>query len=153
MKVPYYRQSTDYNCAPATLKMALEYVGINKSEKELAKELKTTPEEGTDYRNIINFVKKSGLFFYEKSNSTLEELENLIRNNYPVIVSFVEPIHEEDHFALVVGIEDCEVILNDPWNGEGFKILKGDFEERWHDAENKPRRWMMVIAKEKIRLA
>ena len=36
LDVPYFRQEKWYNCGPACLRMALSYLGINKSEEEVA---------------------------------------------------------------------------------------------------------------------
>lgn len=152
MKIPYHRQSTGYNCAPASLQMLLEFFGVYKSQKELAKKLKTTAKDGTGHERIIDFVAKHGFFCYASDNSTLEEIKGFIKRGYPVLVNFIEPSDEEGHYALIVGINKNEIILNDPWNGRGFKISKADFKKRWRDSKNKYKQWMMVISRENFNL-
>lgn len=51
-------QENSYYCVPACLQMVLKYKGINKTQSELAKELKTDPVTGTEYLNLAEIANK-----------------------------------------------------------------------------------------------
>ncbi|MCR4334590.1 MAG: C39 family peptidase [Patescibacteria group bacterium] len=152
MKIPYRSQNNHFYCAPASLQMLFEFFGVYKTQNDIAKKLNTNPQKGTEDKSIIDFVTKQGFFCYVNQDSTLEEIDDFIKKGHPVIVNFIEPSQDEGHYALVVGMDEEEIILNDPWNGKGFKMTKKDFKKRWHNSDNRSKRWMMVISRENFNL-
>lgn len=52
LSVPQSIQENNYFCVPACLQMVLRYHGIEKSQSQLANELKTSPKTGTEYIDL-----------------------------------------------------------------------------------------------------
>lgn len=121
-------------------------------EKTLVKELGTSEEYGVKNGSIANFLTKQGFFCYANIDATIEEIKNFLEKGLPVIVNFIEPSMQMGHFALVVGFENDELILNDPWNGEGFRLTIKDFERSWVGEDIKVSKWLLVASKEDLRL-
>jgi predicted double-glycine peptidase len=152
IQVPFYKQDTDYTCGPASLQMVFSFFGSFKSEGELARNLLTNSDAGTTHQNMIDGAVRNGFFCYVNNSSVFSELKNFISKGLPVIVDFIEPTDEEPHYAVVTGVSNRKVILNDPANGKGFELNETDFLSRWHDGSTHSERWMMVISKEDLEL-
>ena len=150
IKVPFYKQEADYTCGPASLQMVLSFLGIHKSEYELIKQARTSKKGGTRHKWMIDVARKEGFYCYVNNNSTLEEIRHFINLELPVIINYIEPTNNEGHYAVVIGFEGGEIIMNDPWNGVGFRMMVDDFLPRWHGESPsiKNKRWMMVISKD-----
>ncbi len=154
IKIPYYKQEKDYTCGPAVLRMVFEFFGITKSEKWLRKKMgvtsKITSKKGTPHRELIRIATEEGFHCYVNSNSDIFEIIHFLRLKLPVIVDFLEPAGEEGHYAVVSHVSRFfgpTVYLNDPYNGEGFKLSEKEFISRWQDPLTKSKRWIMVLAK------
>ncbi|MDP2704742.1 MAG: cysteine peptidase family C39 domain-containing protein, partial [bacterium] len=135
MKVPYHKQSETFTCAPASLKMVFEYFGRHISEQELADELKTDKKNGTRNNKIIKTAVEHGFFCYANNDSEIGEIESFLKKGLPVIVNYIEPSNDEGHYAVVVGLSDDYLFLNDPWNGKKFEISREEFLKRWKDSD------------------
>lgn len=145
LAVPFYKQDTNYTCGPVALQMVLDFFGVFKSEEKLTKMAKTNEKEGTSHRNILRTARKSGFVCYSKSNAKIAEIKEIISTKLPVIVNYIEPADDWGHYAVVVGIKKDTLILNDPWNGEGFEISEEEFLHRWRSGDGRAIRWMMII--------
>lgn len=145
LKVPFYKQETDYTCAAACIKMLLENIGIIYSEKELALELKTDPSTGVKNFHIIEFIEKIGLKCQFSTNSKIIHITDLLNKKIPVMVNWVEPQDDDGHFSIITGLTDTSLILNDPWHGQDFEIDIQEFENRWFDSSKTINRWMFFI--------
>ncbi|MEK9182294.1 MAG: peptidase C39 family protein [Patescibacteria group bacterium] len=154
LKIPFYKQDTDHTCGPASLQMALSFLGDFKSEKKLSEEAHTNHDVGTKHNAMIETARKEGFYCYVNNDSSLNEISNFLAEGLPVIIHFAEPQAEEEHYAVVVGFEKGEIILNDPWNGKNFKMGKKDFLSRWHGAQGNHQyiKWAMVISDEDFKL-
>ena len=53
-------KSSPAHCGPGVMKMILGYYGIERTEKELAKELKWNEKDGVTTQNIIKTAKNTG---------------------------------------------------------------------------------------------
>lgn len=133
LKVPYHKQETIYYCGPACLQMVFEFFGLKKSQKEIAKEGKTTEKRGTPHKNMIHVVLKNRFYCYVNNESTLHEVKHFIDLGIPVIVNYLEASRDEIHYAIITGYEKDYIILNDPWNGKNLKLTNNFFRERWFD--------------------
>jgi predicted double-glycine peptidase len=65
----------------------------------------------------------------------------------PVIVNYIESDNDDGHYAVVIGEEGENLIMNDPWHGKEFKIDKTDFESRWKSEDGQHIKWIMVVSK------
>lgn len=149
IKLKLFKQSKGY-CGPASLKMVLSAYGINKSENYLAKLTKSTRTGGCDEENIVKVAKEFGFKGYVKQNSSMKELEKLVKQNIPVIVDWFSP-EEAGHYSVVVELDKKHIYLADPHFGEIKKHKIDWFEERWFDLPFHPKgpikKEMIVIYK------
>ncbi|MGN0732898.1 MAG: C39 family peptidase [Emergencia sp.] len=54
MDVPIYKQSNSYYCGPASVRMTLKYLGVRKTQSDLASQMGTTAADGTYVYQIAN---------------------------------------------------------------------------------------------------
>jgi ABC-type bacteriocin/lantibiotic exporter with double-glycine peptidase domain len=146
LKTPYYKQSLDFSCGPTSAKMVLEYYGIRVKVKELWKEAKLN-ENGTTKKNLVKLFRKYDFIVKIRRYRDIERIKRALLKSRPVIVNFIEPSNEEGHFAVVVGFDKKNILLNDPWNGPYFKIEKKEFLERW----KKRNCWMIIVKKKRVK--
>lgn len=131
LKVPFHKQSKVYTCAPACLRMVLDYWGIKKDEEELS-DLCNTNWRGTSVRNLVEGAKKLG-FKAKWDSLKLEKIKELVNQDIPVIVYVdAEPLTGEkgSHANVVTAIGEEEVTVLDPILGEKSYPLN-KFEEAW----------------------
>jgi predicted double-glycine peptidase len=139
IKIPYFKQDTNYSCGAASVQMILRFFGIIKSEEDLIKELKTEKEDGTSHEEIIKIIRQNNLFCYVNDNSNFDEIKMYLNKNLPVLVNYIETDDDEGHYAVVVGINEEKIILNDPWHGEDFELNISKFENRWQNSKRHER--------------
>ncbi len=144
--VPDTRQSANYSCGATALQAVLDYWGIDIEEDELMALLNTSPDFGTDERDIVRVAQQMGLEAEIKDNITLEDLEKSINEGVPVIIdcqswrgsSYSNKSWTDDwydgHYMVVIGIDENNVYLEDPYTlgSRGF-IPRNEFLERWHN--------------------
>ncbi|MFH1065097.1 MAG: cysteine peptidase family C39 domain-containing protein [Nanoarchaeota archaeon] len=107
-------KSSPAHCGPGVFKMILGYYGIERTEKELAKELKWNERDGVTARNIIKAAKKYGLEGFIKDNSSIKDIRHyVLEKKIPVIVEWF--LEDEGHFCVVVGIDKNNIYLMDPF--------------------------------------
>ena len=154
LKIPFYQQDTDHTCGPASLQMVLSFLGDFKSEKKLSEEAHTNHDIGTRHDAMIETARKEGFYCYVNNDSSWDEIKNFLALGLPVIIHFAEPQTEEGHYAVVVGFEKGEIILNDPWNGKNFTMKKKEFLPRWRGTQgnHQYKKWIMIISKNDFNL-
>jgi len=151
LKVPYFKQNTLYTCGPTSLLMVFSYYGIQASEDLLAKELDTNSDIGTKHSKMIEGVRRYGLHCYVNDQSTLQEIGYLLGYKVPVIIRFVEPAGNEDHYGVVVGFNRFFVTIHDPWSGANQRYTHKSFNERWRcDQIGTCAQWLMAVSKESL---
>lgn len=128
-------------CGPASLKMVLEYWGIDKSEKEIA-DLRAEPEShNTTDQDIKNIAESFGLKVEIKNNSSFDEISIWLEKEAPVIVDWFTRGRSDysnsevadGHYSVVVGLDDEYIYLQDPEIGGERKIRREDFVKVWFD--------------------
>lgn len=144
--VPDTRQSANYSCGATALQAVLDYWGIDIEEDELMALLNTSPDYGTDERDIVRVAQQMGLVAEIRDNITLEYLEKSTREGVPVIVdcqswrgsaysnrSWADDWYD-GHYMVVIGIDENNVYFEDPYmlGRRGF-IPRSEFLERWHN--------------------
>lgn len=128
--------------------MVFRFYGKVFSEKDLMKKLKTNKDIGTQHQAMIDLAREEGFYVYVNNESSFEEIEFLLEKNLPVIVNFIEPDSDEGHYAVVIGINDEKIILDNPWNSKNHKLDWDDFQKRWHNEKGNSKRWLMVVSNE-----
>jgi len=152
LDVPYFKQDTDYSCGPASLEMILGYFGIRRSERDLMHELHSNSEVGSRHQRIINALTGYGLHVYVNNESSIEEVAFYLEQELPVLVHYIEPTTDEGHYSVVVGMPEADIVLNDPYNGERFRMTQNAFEKRWKDEDGEFVRWMLAASDESLSL-
>jgi len=151
MKPTHFKQQTDYTCGPACMRTILASFGIKKSERWLARFMKTNKKIGTK----TNYFPKVAAFFhlehYYKYGAKITDIINALRNGYIVIVLTFLPNFKEAHYSIVKKIDRRRVLFNDPWFGQGHRLNKKVFIKNWHDNTHRaPKtRWFFAIKKTK----
>ena len=128
-------------CGPASLKIVLDYYGINKSEKELARATRTTKILGTDAAGLTKAAKQLGFKVSVKSNGTFTDIEKWLNKGVPLIVNwftrgrkdYSDSEVADGHYSIVCGIDNEYIYLQDPEIGGNRKIEKNDFKRVWFD--------------------
>ncbi len=116
LSVSHFEQSRDGFCLPTCLRMVLAYRGQVISEATLARRLQTTPF-GTPLSNARRL--QSQRINVNITSLTVEQLQQHLLQNIPVIVRvWTEMLtywnEDTSHVAVVVGLDEESVYLNDP---------------------------------------
>ncbi|MBU4501150.1 MAG: DUF2817 domain-containing protein [Nanoarchaeota archaeon] len=147
---PYKKQKTKYTCGPATIKMILQTQGIHKTEKALAKILRTSKVTGTKEERFRMVTDKYQLEHEEKENSTIAELRGKITNGFQVMVCYYCTKDRVGHYSLIKKITKKEIHFWDPWYGPNHKFQIKDFKKLWMNNEkgdNKKTGWFFAAKK------
>ncbi len=140
------RQSTEYSCGASSLQAVLSYWGKDVDEQELMQRLHTSPETGTYVGDIARVAREFGFNAEVKENLTLEDLHAALKKDLPVIVcgqawrsredsdKSVQEDWENDHYVVVLGMDDKYVYYQDPFARRGNAFASHRlFEESWHN--------------------
>lgn len=130
-------------CGPASLKIVLDYYGIQKSEKELAKLCCVDKELGVDDKDIKKVAEQLGFKVIIKNNSTFKDIEKWLDKKVPVIVDWFTKGRQEysesevvdGHYSVVAGLDDKYIHIQDPEIGKIRKLKRNDFMHVWFDFE------------------
>ena len=144
--MPDTRQSTEYSCGAAAMQAVLGYWGRDIGEEDVREMLNTNEESGTYPDDIIRVARALGLQAEYKENMSMNDLENYVAEGIPVIVDCqawrsVSQYNESwtdtwynGHWMVVIGIDDKNVTLEDPYIlGDRGIMSREEFEARWHN--------------------
>jgi len=128
-------------CGPASLKIVLDYYGIEKSEKELAKLSGWNKELGVSDKGIKKAAEKLGFKAKIKNNSSYQDIQNWLNKDVSVIVDwftkgrsdYPDSATADGHYSVVAGLDDKFIYLQDPEIGKIRKIKRNDFMRVWFD--------------------
>ena len=149
-KFPYHEQEKSYTCGAASMRMALEYLGIKKTEKQVVRLLGTNKVKGTWEEDFPKLVEKYRLNYVVKHRGSISDLKRLHKNGYVVIVCYY-PGDKIDHYSVIKKIDNKKIYLYDPWYGsrggpnESYKLSY--FEKIWKTEKEKDLRWLIAIKK------
>jgi len=138
LNVTHSRQETETGCLAACAQMILDYLGIRRSQDELAQHMHSIPHVGTVGRNILNLQSSELHVVY--TQGTLEHLRAWLAQEVPVIalVQTAELPYwdkvEARHTVVVVGLDEENVYLLDPARDPGvITVSRGDFALAWEE--------------------
>jgi ABC-type bacteriocin/lantibiotic exporter with double-glycine peptidase domain len=128
-------------CGPASLKIVLDYYGVNKNEAELARLTGVTKKLGTNDKGIEKAAQKLGFKVVIKNNCNFTDIEKWLTRGVPPIVNWFTrgrqdyPDSEmaDGHYSVVCGLDDTYIYLQDPETGGIRKIKRDDFKRAWFD--------------------
>ncbi|MBU2615558.1 MAG: C39 family peptidase [Nanoarchaeota archaeon] len=131
VKFSFYKQETNYTCGAASMRMALEFFGIKKSEKQLAKLLNTNKVRGTWHRDFPLVAEKFKLSYASIKNATMRDLEAYQRKGFVIILCYLSPDKKSDHYVVLKRIDEKHIHFWDPFYGEKHKYLIHYFKKIW----------------------
>jgi uncharacterized protein len=151
---PDILQNTNYSCGDACVQAVLAYYGIEFTEHELEKLLKTDVNWGTSIKPMLSFFKKKKLKI-KHGKFTIEDLKKYINNEIPVIILLQAwgPVgtdyrrtNQYGHYVVVSGYNKRGFIIEDPAIfGRGF-LSYSQLKKRWHaDDEGKVYNWGLAV--------
>lgn len=128
-------------CGPASLKMVLEYWGINKSEEEIATACNRDPNLGADDLSLKKAAESYGLKVEIENNTSFDSIQSWLDRKVPIIVNWFtrgrKDYGDEEvpdgHYSVVVGLDDTHIYLQDPEIGGLRKLARDDFLRVWFD--------------------
>jgi ABC-type bacteriocin/lantibiotic exporter with double-glycine peptidase domain len=150
LSVPYVQQEHPHWCGPAALLMALKFFGVEKSQSELARLLKTTETSGTK-EDMIEIVARDLGFEVRTGSGTYDEIVIAIGEGSPVIVAFAEPKEDGDHYAIIIDANSDRIKLLNPEEPTKPQIVlsKEAFVKRWRSRYTAHHQWFMTIKPQK----
>lgn len=129
------------NCGPATMAMVLSYYQTNVSQAEAAQFLKPNSEDkNVSPEELAAYAHTFGFDAVVRRNGSLELLQRLLSNGFPVIVeSWLEP---EDrgglgHYRLLVGYEGNQFMAYDALYGPNVVVDMAEFDGLWRVFQRK----------------
>lgn len=154
LKKRHFKQELKASCVAAAARTLLDFHGIaDVAEAELRRILKTKPEKGTNFFNLL-FLKDEkhwNLDVEIEAGNPNELFTKISTTQIPVIV-FVDtallPYWNEPtaHVVIVVGFDEETVIINDPFfDDKEIRIPALDFLKAWGVNQN----YMAVVKKRK----
>lgn len=128
-------------CGPASLKIVLDYYGVEKTEQELAKLCGTKDDVGTNDQALKNAAEQLGFTVEIKNESTFEDIEEWLNRDVPVIVNwftrgrtdYTDSDVADGHYSVVAGLDETHIYLQDPEIGSMRKLAREDFMTVWFD--------------------
>lgn len=149
MKVPFFKQENDWFCGPAVAQSVLATFGVRLTQKEIAKELGTSPFGGTDRADMGRPLRRHGLTAKSYTLGKLSDIRHFLSQGWVVVVNYIEPDEDICHFAVVTRVTDKNVYLVDPWNGPDFSMAAEEFVKRWYGCAPKSRERWFLAARQK----
>ena len=161
VRVPLTLQSTNYTCGASALQSVLKYYGDEVGEMDLARELKTTPADGTNYKEIKRYGEKNGYAVAVHINASLDDLKHVLGSGKPALVliqAWAEPPvdykndWDDGHYVVACGYDSKNIYFMDPaTSGNYTHIPIPEFMERWHDVDNQEKlsHFFMTVTKPK----
>ncbi len=138
---PFQEKLNCSYCGPATLKILLNYYGIEKSERELANMSGWDKDLGIDDKGIRRAAESLGFKVEIKNNSSYKDIQKWLDKGIPVIVNwftrgrndYPESETADGHYSVVAGLDNRFIYLQDPEIGKMRKIKRYDFMRVWFD--------------------
>ena len=140
--VPLCLQETEYTCGIACLQSVLGSYGFIYRQEMLAKTLRARPILGTDYKEIINFVKYIGFEAYLVENMSIDNLKTFIDDNITPLLLIQAWADDgtnysqdwsDAHYVIACGYDDNRIFFMDPYTlGNYTYIRNDDLKNRWH---------------------
>lgn len=143
-------QPNEFTCGPASLKTALDIVGIKKSLSSLTKLCKTS-HDGTTNHNLAQAAVKSGACALIIENATLKHLIHSLQWSHShrraLIVNYIyrqtknQTLHEDSgHLSVVSSYSQTnhKIYLLDPYSSQKKSYFWPNFLARWYDVDLDP---------------
>ena len=105
---------TDADCGIVSVKMLLNYYGMNVSYGELKRELYSTTE-GTSWKNIKKYFKTLENLETIEFKENIDKAEEYLDKGYPLFICWdVDGNPEWSHYSILIAIDKYSVWMLDP---------------------------------------
>lgn len=118
-------------CGPASLKAAMEKYNIFVSLEEAGKAVGCSIKDGVEAEGLVIGAKKFGLNAYFEDNVSVDKIKEMVNKDIPVIVDWWKG--DDGHYSVVIDVNDTELQLMDPKNGEKLWMVWEEFVPIWFD--------------------
>jgi predicted double-glycine peptidase len=137
---PFQETLHEGMCGPASVKIVLDYFGVDKSEAELAEMMGKT-DLGTDERGIVTAARSLGFEAVVKNESDFDDIQSWLDKKIPVIVDwftrgradYPDSAIADGHYSVVAGLDSENIYLQDPELGALRTLKREDFKKVWFD--------------------
>ena len=117
-KPPHFFQTHPFSCVPACLRMVLASLGFEISEFDL-RNLCQCDETGVERKEAINAVLELGFDSYESNLTSIDELQENLKNGLnPIVFLRFSETTNYSHAVVVYKISKEKVFVLDPEIGE-----------------------------------
>jgi ABC-type bacteriocin/lantibiotic exporter with double-glycine peptidase domain len=147
IRVPLIRQDTGYTCGVSSLQSIFAYYGQDYRADKLAEALKTTPSDGTDYKDIIRVALINGYHVQKVTGMTIDHLKACIDARTPVLLAIQawpeKPVNwsqdwDDGHYVVAIGYDEVNFYFMDPSTVGNYTYIRTDkFLSRWHDKDQR----------------
>ena len=140
--VPFF-PSEDFQCGPSSLATVLNFLGMEITPDEIAKDIYSKGARGTSDFDMIIFAQKRGFKAVQYTGS-IEDIKEKIQADKPLIVMTDEGywFYRKYDFMVVVGFSDDFVIVNSATE-MNKKIKIHDFLKKWRKTDF----WTLLITR------
>jgi len=118
---------TDADCGIASVKMLLDFYGMNVSYEELKKETNST-SEGTDWKDIKKYLKTLDNVEMIEFKENTEKARTYLENGYPLFICWdVDGNPEWSHYSILIAIGKYSVWMLDPEENKSLSEYSLDY--------------------------
>ncbi len=146
---PAIQQPDNYSCGAGAMMSAAARIGVGPERiEEFKAGLKTNPEHGTYYRDILDYAKSLGLNAALHIGMTKRQLKKLLEKQYSIILSMQayadDPVEYDDpsielsgHYILAEGFDDEDYFyfMDPSLHGRRGFMSWPELRKRWHENE------------------
>ena len=142
------------NCGPASLSMALSYVGIVKTQQELGQILRPFQVAGGDNDDksvtlleVAREAENQGAVAYLRPNGDMEKIKLFISSDIPVVARTWLGVSDDiGHYRLIRGYTETHIIQDDSLQGSDLTFTYGDFQKMWQPFNNE---YLVIVEESK----
>ena len=145
MKIPFFKQQTDYTCGAACMRMILASFGIKKSETALKKLMGSSSMCGTWNKQFPQLAEKLNMDYIVLRNAQQSEINRMLKDGFELIINFFDPKEKVGHYAVVKSITSSKIYLIDQWHGPNESYSWKEFLPLWKSSLDKDKRWVFGI--------
>ncbi len=144
MRFPYYKQLNDWFCGPAVVQMILAADGIKISQPVLAKEMATSPYEGTSRQDLVRILRRHRYKVVTKTYAKLADVKRMLADGWYIVVNYREVEENIGHYAIVLAVTSTSIVFNDPYHGRQYRLPRSVFLKRWFGHANAYGQWFLA---------
>ena len=123
------------NCGPAALSIGLSHFGVERTQAEIAAELKPeVADKNVSLSELLRYADDAGVSARARVNGTVDLLRQLVSSGIPVLTEGWLRVGEDiGHYRIVRGYDvgAGQLLTQDSFLGPNLWLTTGDFEAMW----------------------